>query len=172
MKLTGEGHWSLVTLGVHCRGRVASAVSAHAVCSRDMCAACCHRAGSRDQSRLPGQAVPQHFRMSAAPDAPHDGHVPAVSPAAGTLDVTGAALSQRWRGTWGLQDPPLGQCGLFLVLVHCPVHLQAPGHWKITKWATISDALTRESLQQLGRIPPNGRSCLGNGRWGDPSLSL
>lgn len=81
-----------------------------------------------------------------------------------------AGAAQCWRGTWGLQDPLLGRCGLFLVLAHCPVHLHAPERWKITKWATISDALTRESLQQLGRIPPNGRSCLGNGRWGDPAF--
>lgn len=130
MKLKSEGCWSLVTLGVH-RGAVCG--FCHMMCAPGLAGAgvsanCCHWAGSRDQSRLLGQVVPETLyqdsshpgmgpsapgicvwrRVSAALDPLHDDCVMSASLAAGVLDVTGVTRSQRWRVTWGLWDTLLG----------------------------------------------------------------
>lgn len=46
--------------------------------------------------------------MSAALDPLHNDRVPGASLAAGTLDVAGVALCQRWCVMWGLVGPAAG----------------------------------------------------------------
>lgn len=149
MKLTSEGHRSLVTLGVR-RGAVYGIC--HAACAPEMAGACVlptatrlgagTRAGSRGRwcprpsgstaghpgTRLAAPGLCGWRRVSAALDPLRDDRVPGASPAAGVLDVAGVTLCRRWCVTWGLWDPTLGQCGLFVVPARCPVFLHTPEH--------------------------------------------